>query len=80
MLAKETLINDASIVRLVGALLLEQQEEWQLDGQAGRHLRSISSKINQQLHLLQLPDHHAAVRSQASGLTPLGGTPPLVAN
>ena len=24
--------NDASIVRLVGALLLEQQEEWQLDG------------------------------------------------
>jgi len=32
LLAKETLINDASIVRLVGALLLEQQEEWQLDG------------------------------------------------
>ena len=24
--------NDASIIRLVGALLLEQQEEWQLDG------------------------------------------------
>jgi hypothetical protein len=24
--------NDASIVRLVGALLLEHQEEWQLDG------------------------------------------------
>ncbi len=24
--------NDASIVRLVGALLLEQQEEWQLYG------------------------------------------------
>jgi len=24
--------NDAAIIRLVGALLLEQQEEWQLDG------------------------------------------------
>ena len=24
--------NDATIIRLVGALLLEQQEEWQLDG------------------------------------------------
>jgi putative transposase len=24
--------NDAAITRLVGALLLEQQEEWQLDG------------------------------------------------
>ena len=25
-------LNDTSIIRLVGALLLEQQDEWQLDG------------------------------------------------
>jgi hypothetical protein len=38
--------NDASIVRLVGALLLELREEWQLDGQAGQHQRSAPRSTN----------------------------------
>ena len=39
---------------------------------------AISSKINQQLRLLRLPDHPTPIRSQASGFTPLQGTrPPL---
>jgi hypothetical protein len=50
---------------LVGMLLLEQQEEWQLDGRrVFSELRWPSwtrpanrFKINQQLHLQQLPDH-----------------------
>ncbi|MGC5197951.1 hypothetical protein ACLD7X_014290, partial [Aphanothece microscopica RSMan92] len=37
---------------------------------------AIRPKINQQLHSLRLPDHHAAIRSQASGFTPLQGTRP----
>ena len=63
--------NDASIVRLVGALLLEQQEEWQLDGRrvfSELSMTKLDNTSNQtqnqrQLPLLQLPDQNAAIRS-----------------
>lgn len=67
-----------------GSRQLEQQEEGQLAGRrvfpelsmARLDKSSKSIQINQKLHSLQLPDHWSPIRSQASGLTPLGGTPP----
>ena len=63
--------NDAAIIRLVGALLLEQQEEWQLDGRrvfSELSMTKLDNTSNQtqnqrQLPLLQLPDQNAAIRS-----------------
>ncbi|MFY8148597.1 MAG: transposase [Prochlorococcaceae cyanobacterium] len=72
--------------RLVGALLLEQQEEWQFEA-AGCSLNSRwpswttpakQFKLKARIHSLQPPDHHAAIRSQASGLHHSKGRDPLL--
>jgi hypothetical protein len=62
--------------------LLEQQEEWQLEGcrvfseqsMANRTAATIQVRINKALPWRQPPDDQIQIRSQASGLTPLQGT------
>jgi hypothetical protein len=76
--------NDAAIIRLVGALLLEQREEWTLEGRRVFSLLSmakwpaatIQARIKSQLLSLQLPDDRSQNRSWPSGFTPLQGTLP----
>lgn len=55
--------NDAAIIRLVGALLLEQQEEWQLDG---RRVFSELSMAKLDKSSDQLQDQTAAALSAAA--------------
>ncbi len=56
--------NDASIVRLVGALLLEQQEEWQHDG---RPVFSEVSIAKREKISAQLQDQATAALAAATG-------------
>jgi putative transposase len=57
--------NDASIVRLVGSQLLEQQEEWQLE-QLRLFSEAAMAKIPQQEQLLDLSDEDPAVAASGS--------------
>jgi hypothetical protein len=68
--------NDAAITRLVGAMLLEQNDEWCLNGRYMRSLKACkASAILPRLGCLQFSaEYRASQPFRVHGLTPRHGT------
>lgn len=71
--------NDASIVRLVGAMMLEQNDEWSLNRRYMQLEGCTRSAILPRLGCpLWLAEYRASQLSPGCGLTPCAGTRPVL--